>query len=227
MSLLKTIVLGLTIGFGQLSFCQTTTEENLKILDAFIDNADYISAKVFAKRHIDSLIEIEEFYELTDYIYYLGKAEAKINGTDQAVKSISDFENHIKTLTKNPKDLRQLCIEIGSFYEFIGDSNTAKDYNLQALEYTKKMPEALAKDFALIQSNLGVFYFRLGDIPTGMLYHRQALKSLKSDPTSSDEKYYITYNALGGMMWYASKFDSAIVYYQKAEKCWPCLSLVQ
>ncbi|MHA7843889.1 MAG: CHAT domain-containing protein [Winogradskyella sp.] len=197
---------------------QNLHEKNLKTLDKFLKKNDYKTAEAFTKKQMDSLIDANQFYELMDYVYYLGQIESKLNNTTSAIKVIENFETKIESITKNKKALRQLALETGSFYESIGDSETAKNYNLKALEITKTMPEATGKDLALIESNLGVFYSRLGDLTTATEYHKKGLSSLKSDSTSSADSYYISYNSLGGMMWYASKFDSAIYYYKKADK---------
>lgn len=197
---------------------QNSHENNLKTLDEFLKNEKYEAAGIFTNKQMDSLIRVKKFYELTDYVYYLGQIESKLNNTKSAIKIIKDFETKIKALTTNKKVLRQLALETGSFYESIGDSETAKDYNLKALVITEKIPEATGKDLALIESNLGVFYSRLGDLTTATKYHKKALSSLKSDTTSTEDSYYITYNSLGAMMWYASKFDSAIYYYKNADK---------
>ena len=197
---------------------QNTTEQNLKHLDKLLAEDNLISAKAFTEKHIDSLIVNEEFIEVADYVYYLGKIAYKINGNTSAKNAIEDLETKIKSLTNNKKVLRQLALETGSFYESIGDSDTAKNYNLKALEYTNQMPNASGRDFALVQSNLGVFYSRLGNIPKGTEYHRKALKSLQSDADSDNDSYYRTYNSMGAMMWYASKYDSAVYYFKEAEK---------
>jgi CHAT domain-containing protein len=197
---------------------QNLHTNNLKSLDQLLENKDYSNAKAFTIRQMDSLTEAQKFYDLMDYVYYLGQIETQLKSTAEAIKAISDFETKIESLTNNKKALRQLALETGSFYESVGDSETAKNYNLKALEITKTMPEATGKDMALIESNLGVFYSRLGDLPTATTYHKKGLASLQSDSTSTADSYYISYNSLGGMMWYASKFDSAIYYYQKADK---------
>lgn len=211
------VLLVLVSVFGGLH-SQTLHENNLKTLDKFLKNDEYKTAEAFTEKQIDSLIEVNKFYELMDYVYYLGQIESKLNNTTSAIQVIKSFETKIESITKNKKALRQLALETGSFYESIGDSENAKNYNLKALEITKTMPEATGKDLALIESNLGVFYSRLGDLTTATEYHKKGLNSLKSDSTSTANSYYISYNSLGGMMWYASKFDSAIYYYKKADK---------
>ncbi|APY07784.1 hypothetical protein BWZ20_05495 [Winogradskyella sp. J14-2] len=213
-TLLLLVLVGVFNGLNSQNFHQN----NLRTLDGFLKNDAYNVAKIFTKNQMDSLIDANQFYELMDYVYYLGQIESKINNTTSAIKVIEDFETRIEALTNNQKALRQLALETGSFYESIGDSETAKDYNLKALRITKKMPEATGKDLAMIESNLGVFYSRLGDLTTATKYHKKALSSLKSDATSTQDSYYITYNSLGAMMWYTSKFDSAIYYYKNADK---------
>jgi len=215
---LITLLLLVLVNTFSVLFSQNTNETNLKQLDNLLKTEAFKEAKLLANQQIDSLILAGQFYEIADYAYYIGQIEFKINSTPSAIKVVSDFESRIESLTENKKALRQLALEIGSFYESIGDSETAKNYNLKALEITKQMPEATGKDLALIESNLGVFYSRLGDLTTAIKYHKNGLKSLQSDSTSTADSYYISYNSLGGMMWYSSKFDSAIYYYKKADK---------
>jgi len=214
----KTLLIFLFVSFFGGLQSQNLHDNNLKSLNHFLKDKNYSKAKEFAVRQMDSLIEVEKFYELMDYVYYLGQIETQLNNSSVAIKVISDFETKIENITTNKKALRQLALETGSFYESIGNQETAKNYNLKALEITKTMPEATGKNLALIETNLGVFYSRLGDIPTATKYHKKGLKSLQSDSTSTADSYYISYNSLGGMMWYASKFDSAIYYYKKADK---------
>lgn len=202
----------------QAVYSQDLQTKNLKTLDGLLSKEEYAEAKAFTTKQVDSLINAGKFYELTDYVYYLGQIEANLKNTPAAIKLISDFESKIESLTSNKKALRQLALETGAFYESIGNSEKAKDYNLKALEITKNMPQATGKDLALIETNLGVFYSRLGDIPTATRYHKNGLKSLQSDPAATADSYYISYNSLGGMMWYASKFDSAVYYYKQAEQ---------
>lgn len=197
---------------------QTTTEKNLKQLDKFLAENNLMSAKAFTTKHIDSLISKKEFLEVADYVYYLGKIESKINGNISANKAIANLESKIESLTDDKKALRQLALETGSYYESIGDQETAKNYNLKALKITEQMPKASGRDLALVQSNLGVFYSRLGNIPEGTEYHRKALKSLQSDANADHDSYYRSYNSMGAMMWYASKYDSAVYYFKEAEK---------
>lgn len=218
MSKVITLLLSALVGLVGSLYGQNTTAQNLKQLDKLLANEDVSGAKVFANKHIDSLIAKKEFIEVADYVYYLGKIETKTKGNASARKVITAFGSKIESLTDNKKALRQLALETGSFYESIGDSETAKDYNLKALEITKQMPDASGKDLALVQSNLGVFYSRLGDIPNGTEYHRKALKSLERDPDSDNDSFYRSFNSMGAMMWYASKYDSAVYYFKKAEK---------
>jgi CHAT domain-containing protein len=197
---------------------QNSTKSQLTLIDNLLAAKNYSEAKIFTKNCVDSLFANEQFYEATDFVYYLGQIDLNINGKTSSIDAIKSFSNKLESLTKDKKVLRQLALETGSFYESIGDSETAKNFNLKALEITKEMPTATGKDFALIQSNIGVFYSRLGDITKAAQFHKKALNSLESDSSSEPDSYYITYNSLGAMMWYTSKFDSAVYYYKKAEK---------
>ena len=215
---LKRIVIFIAFFFIKTGFCQNADSIDIKAIDRLISEENYSEAKALTLKHIDHYISNNQFYEVSDYAYYLGVIDSKAQNKDSAIKTVTDFEHKIYSLTDNLKALRQLSLEIGSFYEAVGDSKTAADYNHKALKITKSMPNAKGSDLGLIQSNLGVFYSRLGDITTGASYHKKALESYKTDPDTEPSNFYITYNSLGGMMWYASKFDSAVVYYKKADK---------
>lgn len=217
-SKVKTLILLVLVSIVGSAYGQKTTEQSLKQLDDLLAKEDFKQTKLISEKRIDSLIGLSQYYELTDYIYYLGQAEFRSNGKVSAIQLISDFESKLESLTNNGKALRQLALETGSFYESISDSESAKNYNIKALEITKQMPDATGQDFAIVESNLAVFYSRLGDIPKAIIFQKKAVASLDRYPKSDQERYYISYNSLGGLMWYASKFDSAVFYYNKAEK---------
>ncbi|MBO3117743.1 CHAT domain-containing protein [Winogradskyella sp. DF17] len=211
--LLKAFLCIWFLGFGQ-----NQHKKDLTSIDKLMKNEEFNIAKAIANKKIDSLISENSFYQLTDYAYYLGRIEFKINGKSSAIKTVNDLTENIYNKTTNLKVLRQLALETGSFYESINDSETARQFNIKALELTKQMPNAKGQDLALVQSNLGVYSSRLGDIATAARYHQDALESLNSDSEADPDSYYISYNSLGAMMWYSSKFDSAVYYYKKAEK---------
>lgn len=208
----------LLIGFVQISFAQQDSISGLKVLDKLISEKKLDVALLTLNSDIDKFIADKAYYEVTDYAYYTGKIYFELYNAQRAEKAVLDFDKRISALTSNPKALRQLKLEVGSFYEFLGDSKTASEYNLEALEFTKKMPEKNSELFGIIYSNLGTFNSRMGDITTATNYHKKALESFNNYPETQKERLYITNNALGGMMWYASKIDSALVYYKQAEQ---------
>jgi CHAT domain-containing protein len=198
--------------------CQNDSISGIKKLDVLIENKKFQEAEEVLNKNIEALISKSKFYEVTDYIFYRGKITSLLKDNINAEKDVLAFAKRITTLTTNAKALRQLQLEIGSFYENIGNSQIALKYNLKALEYTKKMPEAKGKDFGLIHSNLGVYYSRIGNLEKAIYHHKESTRYYKADNTTTNENFYINYNSLGGMMWYTSKMDSALVYYRKAEK---------
>lgn len=201
----------------QISFAQQDSTSVLKVLDRLISEKKLETAQQTLNKSIDNLIAKERYYEATDYTYYIGKINFELNNNDTAEKAVLDFKKQLTSLTKDPKVLRQLMLEVGSFYEFLGDSKTASEYNLKAIAYTEQMPDKNGELFGLIYSNLGVFNSRMGNLTAALDYHKKALESYKSYPKTNKERLYITNNSLGGMMWYASKIDSALIYYKKAE----------
>jgi len=205
------------INVGQL-IAQNDSISGLQQLDKLISEQRFTKAKTVLNTNIEAHISKNQFYEVTDYVYYLGKITFELNGNQAAEKAVLDFQKRFISLTSSAKALRQLKLEVGSFYEFLGDSKTASEYNLEAVEFTKKMPDQNGELFGIIYSNLGVFNTRMGNLTIALDYHKKALEAYKRYPETKKERLYITNNSLGGMMWYASKIDSALVYYKKAEQ---------
>ncbi|WP_456437978.1 CHAT domain-containing protein, partial [Psychroserpens sp.] len=205
------------IGIAKSGFSQQDSISELKKLDKLISEKKLDTALQALNTNIEDLIAKELYYDVTDYVYYTGKINFELKNSQVAEKTVLDFEKRIISLTSNPKVLRQLKLEVGSFYEFIGDSKTASNYNLEAIEFTKSMPNKNGELFGIIYSNLGVYNARMGNLTTALDFHKKALESYKAYPKTKKERLYITNNSLGGMMWYASKIDSALIYYRKAE----------
>lgn len=201
----------------QMSFAQQDSISGLKVLDKLISEKKLDNAQQKLTTYIDSLISNASYYEVTDYVYYIGKINFKLKNKQAAEKAVLDFEKRLSSHSNDPKVLRQLKLEMGSFYEFLGDSKTASEYNLEAVEFTKKMQDKNGELFGIIYCNLGTFNMRMGNQTTALTYFKKALKSFNSYPKTKKERLYITNNALGGMMWYASKIDSALIFYKKAE----------
>ena len=196
---------------------QNDTNTSLQQLDRLISENNYTEANTLVEQSIESLISEERFYDVADYMYYLGKITSELEGVNTSETTILNLLHRVNSLTDDPKALRQMHLEIGSFYETIGNTNAAIKNNLKALEYTKSMPDASGQLFGLIQSNLGVFHSRIGQLEKAIEYHSAATKSYLSDGTTQKNSFYINYNSLGAMMWYQSKMDSALVFFRKAE----------
>ncbi|WP_178987699.1 CHAT domain-containing protein [Winogradskyella schleiferi] len=207
----------LVLSLFQMSFAQQDSISGLKVLDKLISEKKLDIAQQKLNFYLDRLITQESYYEATDYIYFIGKLNFELKNSYTAEKAVLDFGKRISSSTTDPKTLRQLKLEIGSFYEFLGDDKTASDYNLEAIEFTKKMPDKNGELFGIIYSNLGTFNMRMGNQTTALKYHKKALEFFNSYSDTNKQRLYITNNALGGMMWYVSKIDSALVYYKKAE----------
>jgi len=200
-------------GFGQ-----TPHEDHLKKTDSLISAEAFQEALRFVNTNIETLIASKNYYESTDYIYYLGKITSKIKSNQEGEAAVLKFSNRLYKETQDPKALRQLHLETGSFYEYLGKPQLAIEQNLKALEFTNKMPDKNGQLVGLIYNNIGVFYSNMGNIQKASQYHKKAIEAYTSYEKTDKEQYYITYNSLGAMMWYSSKIDSALFYYKEAEK---------
>tara|TARA_R110002049_G_scaffold97098_3_gene236949 strand:- start:428 stop:3655 length:3228 start_codon:yes stop_codon:yes gene_type:complete len=199
-------------------FAQNSHLENLTTLDKLLRDENLIEAQAELNQNINDLKLKKSYFLLTDYIYYTGKINLELQNPATATNAVNTFVKSIFSLTDSITVLRQVKLELASFYELIGNSQKAYDSNLDALELTAKWKGATPEDYGLIENNLGTLANRKGDLVLGLKHHRKALKQYESYSKTNKKNLYIIYNSLGGSMWYVSKIDSALYYYQKAEK---------
>jgi len=201
----------------QFSFGQDVDFTGTKLIDSYLSSQEFSKADSALQQQIAELETQQLIDSLIDYTYYVGKVQLKLSNTEQATKAVAKFADGIKSSTSSPHSLRQLYLEMGSFYNLIGNPQKAYELNQEALNYTSKMPNATGDLFGLIHSNMGSFARFFGDLHLSLQHHRKALEYYISYPKTSKVSLYITYNSLGGMMWYASKIDSALIFYQLAD----------
>ncbi len=199
------------------SFGQNTGSTGTKLIDSYLKKQEITKADSVLQQQIIRLKSGQQIDSLIDYIYYLGKIEMKLSNAGQAVRTVTQFADEIKSATSEAHSLRQLYLELGSFYELAGNPQKAYESNLIALEYTSKMQGVTGEDFGLVHSNLGALSQRTGNLHQALLHHKKALKYYKSYPETDNVRLYITYNSLGGMMWFAAKIDSALYFYRMAD----------
>jgi len=201
----------------QFSFGQDVQISGTKLVDNYLSNQEFIKADSALQQHIAELKSKQLIDSLIDYTYYVGKVKLELSNAAKATMAVTKFADGIKSRTSTPHSLRQLYLELASFYELIGNPQKAYELDIEALMYTSKMEAATGEDFGLVHSNLGTYAKRSGNLSLALYHHRKALKYYESYPGSSKESIYVTYNSLGGMMWFSSKIDSALYYYHEAE----------
>jgi len=217
MGLKKHIPFFLCLIIAQISFSQDATLTGTRLIDSLFSISSFAKADSAIRQHIAELKSNKQIDSLIDYTYYVGKIKLELSNTEQATMAVTIFAEEIKSKTEAPHSLRQLYLELATFYELIGNPQKAYEHNIEALNYTSKMEEATGADFGLVHSNLGTYAKRSGNLSLALFHHRKALKYYESYPGSSKESIYITFNSLGGMMWFSSKIDSALYYYHEAE----------
>lgn len=215
---LKQIALLLCFITYSFSYAQYANSESLKQLDKLIGEKNYKEAKVYLNESIEKFKSKKDYYLLTDYIYYTGKIELQLHNQTTATNSVNKYIKTLTSLTDSLKVLRQIQLELATYYELLGDSHKAYEANKEALQLTSKWDKATPSDFGLVENNLGTLANRKGDLALGLYHHKKALKYYESYSKTDKTNLYILYNSLGGSLWYVSKIDSALYYYQKAEK---------
>jgi tetratricopeptide (TPR) repeat protein len=217
MILKKQIAIILCLIAVQSSFGSNIHPGGTRLIDSYLKQQQFAKADSVLQQQLAILKSGQQTDSLIDYIYYIGKVNLKLSDARQATLAVSKFADEIKSLASEAHSLRQLYIELGSFYNMIGKPKKAYESDLEALSYTSKMQNATGEDFGIIHSNMGSFARFFGDLHLSLQHHRKALAYYKSYPGTTKVSLYITYNSLGGMMWYASKIDSALFFYQMAD----------
>ena len=197
---------------------QNSHDENLKRLDQLLQDKNFAAAQTFLNNNLAELKAKKSYYLLTDYIYYASKIKNQLSNQDAGTKAIKQLAKYISTATDSLKILRQVNLNLAQYYEYVGDSKSAYDANLKALDITRKWKEATAEHLGLIESNLAVLSSRKGDVIESGKHAKRSLKLFESYPKTDTKNFYVVYNILGGSMWSQSKIDSAIYYFQKAER---------
>ena len=179
--ILKYLLIILTLFSGHLTaHAQSDHEQNIKTVDSLISSESFPMALKTINANIEQLLKTKNYLKATDYVYYLGKVTSRIQNNIEGEKAIIDFSTRLHQQTNNPRALRQLHLEMGSFYEYLGQLQPAIQQNLRALEYTKQMPDKNGELLGMIYSNLGIFNDNAGNIPIGTEYHRKSLSAYKS-----------------------------------------------
>ena len=207
-----------TLLFWGIGYSQDPNSVPLKALDSLIAAHELPQAKQLLDKQVSDLYSQGDFYNATSYIYYLGRIISKMKDKEQGETAVLDFGKTMESKTTDPKALRQLHLEIASFYEYLGNPKKSIEHDLIALDYTQKMPDKTGELLGLVYSNLGVYSSYTGDYQQAASYQKKALEAYDSYEKTDKSNYYMVYNSLGATMWYASKIDSALVYYQLAEK---------
>ncbi|MCK8479105.1 CHAT domain-containing protein [Psychroserpens algicola] len=203
---------------ASLASAQYANSESLKQLDKLISEKKHTEAKRYLKESIDIFKAKKDYYLLTDYIYYTGKINLQLYDKKRANTSVQDYIESLTSATDSAKVLRQIKLELATYYELVGETQKAYNSNLEALQITKNWNEATPEHLGLIENNLCVLLTRKGDIANAIKHGNNALKHYESYPKTNKTNLYVLYSTMGGSMWYEAKIDSALYFYQKAEK---------
>ena len=210
--------LKIAIGLLMLFNCYTSTaqKKGIEVLDSLLN----IEANVLALKSLESfkseLIAKNDIDSLVDYIYYEGRIKSKLEGKEIAIQGAEGLAKLIREQITDGQTQKRILINLGTFYDFIGDVNKALGCNVEALSLARRLPNESASELASLETNVGTFYRRLGDLESAIAHIRRSSNLYYSDENSSHEAKYKVNNSLGGLMWFSSKLDSAQYYYDLA-----------
>ncbi len=188
-----------------------------KILDSLISQKNYAKAEIILNDNIERLRSSKSYWELTDYIYYLGKINLELQNRTAATKAVDEFLATIYKATDSSKVLRQAQLHLATYYEIIGNKQKAYEANIKALKHTSQWQKATPEDYGAVESNLAALASQNGDIALGVKHCLKSIKYYESYPKTDKKNLYVAYNSMGASMWYTSKIDSALYYFGKAE----------
>lgn len=212
------ISLCILIGLHHKVYSQKESLFRTTLLDSLIAKKEFKKAEAELAINISLLKQERNYLELTRRIYYVGKISLNLDGKERALKKVNDFANGLTAATDSLTVSRQKHLVMARFYVFLRDYKNASEHNLQALEETKKMPDATGDLYGLIHHNLSIDYRRLGNLKEATWHSKKSLSYYLSYPKSDKAKVLDAYNSLGGRMWDNYKIDSALFYFKKGEK---------
>lgn len=212
------ILLIFIISFAFNSYSQNYFLPETKVLDSIIALNNYTEADSILTIQIENFKQKKAYFDLTQFIYFVGKITLKLEGESVAVEKVNTFANSITNTTDDLDVTRQKHLVLSRFYVLIKDYKKSTEQNLLALEVTKMMPKPTGNLFGIIHHNLSIDYRRQGDIKNATLHSHKSLEYYLSYPKSDKTKILDAYNSLGGRMWDVYKIDSALFYFKKGEK---------
>jgi len=212
------ITLCILFTFQNKGYSQNEGLYEAKLLDSLIANKEFKKADSLLTKNIQQLRGKQNYFELTNHIYYVGKIALNLSNKEVAIKRVNDLANSINNATDSLKVSRQTHLVLARFYVLLRDYNNASKQNLLALEETYKMKDATGDLYGLIHHNLSVDYRRLGNLKKAIWHSKASLNYYLSYPNSDKIKILDAYNSLGGRMWDSYKIDSALFYFKKGEK---------
>ena len=186
----KLYIFLLCFGIGFSLQAQQWHTDNLNQLDELLSKEKYKEAHVLLKKNTAALQAKKSYYLLTDYIYYTGKIANHSQNQFQATTTTKEFVKTITKATDSLKVLRQIQLELSTYYTFIGDLQKAYETNLEAKILTKKWKEATPEDFGLIENNLATLANRNGAIADGIKHSKKALQYYESYPKTKKKNLY-------------------------------------
>ncbi len=133
MILKRQIIFLLCLFTFQSGFGSETQLSGTKLIDKYLSSKAYAKADSALQRQIAELKSKQLTDSLIDYIYYLGKVKLKLNNAEAATKAVTRFSDEIEASIRSPRSLRQLYLELGSFYNLIGNPEKALESNIKVL----------------------------------------------------------------------------------------------
>ncbi len=196
---------GSTVAFAQVDV------REIRYLDSLIETGN--SGKVIKeiKAEVASLFQTDASHRVSDYLEVLGRALIAADGITRAEQEMDGIIVSWAESLEAPYPKRLLYMKAASWYEYLGNSESAYQAELMAYDWARKEAGVSAKILGKLKVNLGAYSINRMDLESAKDHFGEALQYLAQDP--DPESVYLTNSYLGNLSYFSSKLDSAEYYF--------------
>lgn len=191
-----------------------SNENNIKSISHFAEENLYSNPEIslkFAKIAYKLSLENKSTDLINNALRLMALANKNLGSNYESIRYFN-----ILIEQKNINDSAKVMAlnNLGELYRFVGQLNTAMDFQINALDLAKhsKQDNQLPDIFI----NIGIIYRNIGDYKTARKYYNDALSI--SNKNANKRAIINSLQAIGNWHWYSNNNDSALYYYTKAKE---------
>lgn len=197
------------------SFCQKN--DIITDVEELMKGEKFQEANALVKNRINTFLSQKNIDTIADYVGYLGKSTAKINGDKAAKTALELIQAKATSIFPKHRSLIAIYFESASYFSNAGDHELAYQTLVRLQDYFIAADGAFTPEtLSALYSNKGDYAQRQGKYALASDNYLKAIAIMKAIKNPDQQKLYFANNSLGIVMWYSSKLDSALIFFQRA-----------